>query len=125
MAKGGASKTHEQNLSSAVKGYLQTAKLRDKAARSVPVIAPKAKFFHNATEHRAVMMSVFVELLLSKHSQEELAKEFFETYRHLFDGGSIQELPVKILNHKALQARIKEVLRGGHLLDETTEDSNK
>lgn len=119
---GGASRSREQQLATDGKRYLQLSKLRDKAVRSVPQVAPKAKFFLSPTEHRHVTVALFVELTLSAIPREEAALEFYDAYRHLFDGGSIATLPVKSINTKALQARVKNTLRGGQLLDDTDEE---
>jgi len=115
-------RAQEQKLASFAKKHLQLAKAQRKAVLGVPQLAPKAKFFLDPITHRHVTAAVFVELLISNGTQELIEKEFFAVYRHLFDGGSIDDLPTTLINLKSLKARVKNAVHGGQLLDET-EDS--
>lgn len=114
-------RAQEQKLASFAKKHLQIAKAVGKAVQGVPQLVPKAKFFLDAVTHRHVTVAVFVELLISGASQEQIEKEFFAVYRHLFDGGSIDDLPTTLINLKSLKARVKNAIHGGQLLDETEE----
>lgn len=121
MASGTRDQGHsqEQLVASLAKKHLQLAKAHRKAVQSVPQVAPKAKFFLDPVSHRHVTVAVFVELLISTGSQEQIEKEFFAVYRHLFDGGDIDTIPTNLIDLKSLKARVKTAVQGGQLLDDT------
>jgi hypothetical protein len=66
--------------------------------------------------HKVVITCLFVELLTAEHVESAVALEFFRAYRFLFDGGTLDELPIQLIEKQKFLHRVKSVLAGKQLL---------
>jgi hypothetical protein len=69
-------------------------------------------------EHQA-MLCLYLNLLTSKHSEVDISTEFWRCYRHLLEGGSMDDLPVRIVNLPQLLEEVALVQKHeAHVLDD-------
>lgn len=95
--------------------------MRDRAVREIE--SRGSHVFAVAHVHKAVTNCLFVELLLAENGEAPTALEFLRAYRHLFDGGSLDTLPVQLIEKRSFLTRVRRVLAGKQLLLE--EDQNE
>lgn len=95
------------------------SELRERALREK--IENKGHIFYDPYPHKVIVTQLFIALETSEATEEEIAKEFYQCYKHLLDGGSVSELPINILDAD-IKGTIDDIIDGEyHSLDKETD----
>jgi hypothetical protein len=85
------------------------SELRDVAVRA---LSAESHIFYDANIHKQVTVWLFTAYFTSPHSERDVAVELWACYRHLLEGGKVEDLPITLLNRRLAIAMIRKILRG-------------
>jgi len=92
------------------KGIVHLLRLRERAIRAQ--LDEGSHLFADPWVHRLVVGKLYTALLTSLSTEKEIALEFWQAYTHLQIGGSIEELPITLVNPKVLVESLRRILSG-------------
>jgi hypothetical protein len=86
--------------------------VRDLRDRTLRAVAREEHLFHDPVRHKAIVTYLFVELWTAPADEHAVAQQFYECYRHLVEGGRLDELPLRIIPKTLVVRAIRRILRG-------------
>jgi hypothetical protein len=86
--------------------------VRDLRDRTLRAVTREEHLFHDAQRHKAIVTYLFVELWTAPADEQSVAQQFYECYRHLVEGGRLDELPLRIIPQADVVRALRRILRG-------------
>jgi hypothetical protein len=87
----------------------EVRELRDRTLRA---LVREEHIFSVPEHHRDAVTLLFVWLYTAPATEAQVAQQFYECYRHLAEGGSVDTLPLKIVPKTDVVHAIRRSLRG-------------
>lgn len=85
------------------------------ASKPKVVFAPPKTPFDG---ERQTLVCLYLHLFTSEHPEGDLAKEFWNCYRHLLEGGGLADMPLRLVNRHSFLEEVENLKAGkGLLLD--------
>lgn len=88
----------------------QLPELRDRALRDR--LNNGSHVFASPETYKLIMNVLYIEYETSAQSDTAVSAEFYNVYRHLVEGGTVAEIPVRVLDKVRLVRLINKILRG-------------
>jgi hypothetical protein len=64
----------------------------------------------DANTFRSLLLCLFSFLLATNHDDTANAMELYRVFRHLYEGGSLKDLPLKLVNKQIFLKKVRQVL---------------
>jgi hypothetical protein len=87
--------------------------LRDRTVRAVKAESVSVASSPTYDLHRQVVVSLHVALLTSAHDERAMAEEFWRCYRHLLEGGAVDDIPLKLISRKTFLNQLQKTVQEG------------
>lgn len=88
--------------------------MRDLRDRAVRALTQGEHLFTDAERHRLIVTELFLRLIDAPAPEALVKAEFYDCYRHLAEGGRLDELPLTVLPGSEVARAIRRILRGDH-----------
>lgn len=103
-----------------IQRYLRVAAARNRASKTVK--EDRSRLLSEALVFKNTMTCLLAELFTSAHEDAEIAQELLRACRHLFEGGSVNTLPLRLISRKRFLARVEAVISGRQLVLDDEDD---
>lgn len=98
----------------AVRALAAKAAAKEAAKKKKPRVLPAPRTPFDG--ERQTLLCLYLHLFISEHPEGVVATEFFRAYRHLLEGGSLDTLPLQLVNKEQFLTEVAELKAGKRLL---------